>query len=53
MKNYEAPKVTELGTVGDLTRGTGDEHAWDSEYGIFGFVGIIVGNGGSPSGSNG
>lgn len=54
MNNYETPRVTDLGSVASLTQGSGDDHAWDSEYpGFFGFIGIIVGNGGSPSGSNG
>lgn len=53
MKSYESPAVIELGSVSDLTRGTGDEHDWDSDYGLLKGLGFILGNGGEPSGSNG
>lgn len=54
MKDYEAPGIVELGSVSELTHGSGDERGWDSEYpGLWGFLGFIFGNGGSPSGSTG
>ena len=46
MEIYEAPAITELGSVESLTNGSGGQSAWDGNYGIFGFVGHILDNGG-------
>jgi hypothetical protein len=49
--NYSAPAITEIGSVADLTRGTGDDHTWDSAYGLAAGLGFVFGDGGRPSGS--
>ncbi|NNE11585.1 MAG: lasso RiPP family leader peptide-containing protein [Ilumatobacter sp.] len=50
MDQYEAPSIVELGSVDDLTCGTGNQHRWDSAYpGFFGILGIPLGTGGEYS----
>ena len=52
LNNYEAPSITELGSVEGLTRASGSDHAWDSNLpGLFGLVGFL-GNGGSSDNPN-
>ena len=54
MNNYESPMITELGTISELTRGTGSERGYDSAYGFpWGIFGYFDSTGGSPSGSAG
>jgi len=38
MSNYEAPTVTELGSVSDFTRGAGSGPHQDGLYDIFEFI---------------
>ena len=52
MSTYESPTLVELGTIEGLTQASGDDHAWDSNLGVVGFIGFL-GNGGTPSGSAG
>ena len=52
MNQYEAPSITELGSVEGLTRASGTENAWDNNLpGIFGIIGY-GGNGGSSDNPN-
>jgi hypothetical protein len=57
MKNYEAPTITQLGSISDLTQGTGTERGYDNAYGqihpLLGYIGYFNNTGGSPSGSAG
>ena len=54
MSDYESPSITELGTITDLTRGTGNDRGFDSAYGWGAFFGFFDKSGGpGPSGSAG
>lgn len=50
MNTYESPTIVELGSVEDFTRGSGDQHNWDSNWGPAGIFGFVFGNGGSDPG---
>ncbi|NNE11586.1 MAG: lasso RiPP family leader peptide-containing protein [Ilumatobacter sp.] len=48
MDTYEAPSVIELGTIDDLTRGSGNQFSFDSSYpGNSGHRGFSDGTGGT------
>lgn len=49
MNTYEAPAITELGSVEGLTNGTGSDRGQDANYGIFAFWGYIDSSGGYGS----
>ena len=56
MDTYDAPRIVDLGSVESLTRGTGDDWAWDSNLGILANAfGFLTGNpsGNLPSASGG
>jgi len=48
VNTYESPTIVELGTVEDFTRGSGEDHSWDSNWGPFAAFGFVFGNGGQP-----
>ena len=52
INNYEAPSITELGSVADMTRASGSSVDWDSNLpGFLSGLGFL-GNGGSSENPN-
>jgi hypothetical protein len=52
MSNYESPRITELGSVADFTRGAGSGPQQDGLYDIFEFIFTGTFEGGRPSRSS-